>query len=405
MRAIPLFVPLGALLFAATARAEVVINEFDRGGALDNVELYNSGPPQDLTGWQLENGIGDTIDLDGMIGTGGFRSFGKAAFVPEGGQIELLDGTAAKRDEVAYGDQGGAPLPPPVGSFSCARHADGADTGNHATDWTLDRTKTLGASNTVPSPTLGARSGVMNELGRLGGGPSRSATCIAFPRVELYNRADTTESVTGWFLTDGRDTLTLSGTIAPESVLVFSAFPGNFCFEQTHVIYLFDEMDRRVDQWGIAGTTLPGATHSWQRVPDGSGPFDGWNYATSGGDSTMFVLDHTFGGFNPPPVVAAGDIGAAPAAATLLLSAAPNPFRTESTVLYDLPGQGRHRISIHDAAGRNVATLATGEAAAGRHAVIWDGSTRDRRPAPSGVYFVRLEYLDRVEARAIVRTR
>lgn len=404
MRATSLLVSLAVLSVARSSGAQVVINEFDRGGTLDNIELYSTGVLVDLDGWQLVNDIGDTLDLTGPIGAGGFRSFGKAAFVPESGQIELLDGTMAKRDEVAYGDQGGAPLPPPIGEFSCARHTDGTDTGIHAADWTLDRTKTIGASNSAPAPTLGLREPVMNELGRISAGPTRSVACIAFPRVELYNRADTTESVTGWFLTDGRDTLTLSGTIAPDSVLVISAFPGNFCFEQTHVIYLFDEMDRRVDQWGIAGTTLPGATHSWQRIPDGSGPFDGWSYATSGGDSTMFVAPHTFGGPNPPPV-AAGDVGVAPAAPALLILAAPNPFRTEATVLYDLPRPGRHRISIHDAAGRTVAVLVAGEGVAGRHTVAWDGSTRDRMPAPSGVYFVRIEFLGRVETKAMVRTR
>jgi hypothetical protein len=404
MRAVPPLVLLAPVLAAAPAVADVVINEFDRGGTVDNVELYNTGALVDLDGWQLVNDIGDTLDLTGLIGAGGFRSFGKAAFVPESGQIELLDGTTAQRDEVAYGDQGGAPLPPPVGAFSCARHSDGIDTGIHAADWTLDRTKTINASNSAPPPTLGAREPVMNELGRVAAGPSRSA-CIAFPRVELYNRADTTESVTGWFLTDGRDTLTLSGTIAPDSVMVVSAFPGNFCFEQTHVIYLFDEMDRRVDQWGIAGTTLPAGTHSWQRVPDGAGPFDGWSFATSGGDSTMFVLEQSFGGTNPPSPVAAGERGVSPERPALLLLAAPNPFRTEAAVLYELPRPGFHRISIHDAAGRTVGVLAAGEGAAGRHTVVWDGSTPDGSPAPSGVYFVRLESLGRVETKAIVRTR
>jgi hypothetical protein len=405
MRAAPPLVSLGFLLAAEPASADVLINEFDRGGSVDNIELYNSGALVDLDGWALVNDIGDTLDLSGLIGAGGFRTFSKAAFVPEGGQIELLDGTEAQRDQVAYGDQGGAPLPPPVGAFSCARHTDGLDTDAHASDWTLDRSKTLGAANTAPPPTLGAREPVMNELGRLSADPVKSATCIAFPRVELYNRADTTESVTGWFLTDGRDTLTLSGNIAPDSVMVVSAFPGNFCFEQTHVIYLFDEMDRRVDQWGIAGTTLPGGTHSWQRVPDGAGPFDGWSFATSGGDSTVFVLEQSFGGTNPPSPVTAPETTVRPDRPALLLLAAPNPFRTEATVLYELPRPGPHRISVHDAAGRTIAVLAAGEGPAGQHTVAWDGSTRDRRTAPSGVYFIRLEVLDRVQTRAIVRTR
>jgi hypothetical protein len=48
-------------------------------------------------------------------------------------------------------------------------------------------------------------------------------------------------------------------------------------------------------------------------------------------------------------------------------------------------------VSVHDIAGRRVATLFSGRAAAGEHAATWNLLDEAGAPAPAGVYLLRLE--------------
>jgi hypothetical protein len=77
---------------------------------------------------------------------------------------------------------------------------------------------------------------------------------------------------------------------------------------------------------------------------------------------------------------------------------------TETRVRFALPERGRVRLAIYDVSGRRVAELADGMRDAGVQVLTWDGSTGGQR-LPSGVYFARLEFAGRVEARKVVLTR
>ena len=92
----------------------------------------------------------------------------------------------------------------------------------------------------------------------------------------------------------------------------------------------------------------------------------------------------------------------APGAAPIGIS--PNPLHLGSTssVSYDLPTQGRVRITLHDVRGAIVATLADGVQAAGSHLVRWDG--RDARGAvvAPGVYLLRVQAASRVSTSRLV---
>ena len=69
-----------------------------------------------------------------------------------------------------------------------------------------------------------------------------------------------------------------------------------------------------------------------------------------------------------------------------------------------LPAAARIRLTILDMAGREVAVLADGAAAAGRSEFGWDGRIgRDR--APAGLYFVRLHGAGRDLIRRFAITR
>jgi hypothetical protein len=86
-------------------------------------------------------------------------------------------------------------------------------------------------------------------------------------------------------------------------------------------------------------------------------------------------------GYPCPDGAAAGAAGGA-----TLVASAPNPFARETTIRLAVAREGRVRVAVFDAAGREVATLVDEVRGPGEHRVAWDG-----RGAPSGVYFCRLD--------------
>jgi hypothetical protein len=70
---------------------------------------------------------------------------------------------------------------------------------------------------------------------------------------------------------------------------------------------------------------------------------------------------------------------------------APNPFNPETKIAFALPVPAFARLTVHDAAGRRVATLCAQELSAGEHRLSWNGRDGDGRAAASGLYFYRLE--------------
>lgn len=70
----------------------------------------------------------------------------------------------------------------------------------------------------------------------------------------------------------------------------------------------------------------------------------------------------------------------------------PNPFAVTATIPFWLPAAGVVDVTIYDARGARVRVLEKGLFPAGRSALSWDGRGSSGRPAPSGLYFVRLRY-------------
>jgi hypothetical protein len=86
----------------------------------------------------------------------------------------------------------------------------------------------------------------------------------------------------------------------------------------------------------------------------------------------------------------------------MALALGPNPMRADLTIDYALPADGPARVTILDVQGREVAQLASGFAAAGRHRLSWSGASR-HGSAAAGVYFVRFEAEGRVLVRRFAR--
>lgn len=73
-----------------------------------------------------------------------------------------------------------------------------------------------------------------------------------------------------------------------------------------------------------------------------------------------------------------------------LLTAYPNPFNPRTTLRFHLPAVMTARLDIFDARGRLVRSLANETRPAGEQVVLWDGTDRTGRQAPSGIYFAHI---------------
>jgi hypothetical protein len=77
--------------------------------------------------------------------------------------------------------------------------------------------------------------------------------------------------------------------------------------------------------------------------------------------------------------------------ATSLVGAAPNPFNPLTEIRFTLAQTVETLLTVHDARGRLIKTLAQGLLESGAHTVVWDGTDQHGRRQGSGVYFLRLE--------------
>jgi hypothetical protein len=116
-------------------------------------------------------------------------------------------------------------------------------------------------------------------------------------------------------------------------------------------------------------------------------------------------------------VVVSGDL-ATPTAGVALAGASrprlqlapvrPNPFSFAPGAQFEfaLPQSGEASLEVYDAAGRLVRRLVQGSLPEGKHSTAWDGLDLTGRPAPAGVYLVRLAqpgFTPQVEKAVLVR--
>ena len=80
----------------------------------------------------------------------------------------------------------------------------------------------------------------------------------------------------------------------------------------------------------------------------------------------------------------------------------PNPFNPATTIPFTIKKSGSVEMTIYDAAGKRIRTLTAGHYSAGRHEVVWNGSTDAGRSAASGVYFVRIKLEEMSAVRKLV---
>jgi len=138
---------------APAAAPIIVINEFVSDNATEWVELYNKGGDAvDLTGWTLEDEVGNSKSLTslGTIGVGDYKVYpcGSGWLNNGGDVIWLNDSAGANIDRVGYGTSGDAPAPD--AGNSTGRYPNGVDTDNDAADFIEFGIPTQGARNELP---------------------------------------------------------------------------------------------------------------------------------------------------------------------------------------------------------------------------------------------------------------
>ena len=89
----------------------------------------------------------------------------------------------------------------------------------------------------------------------------------------------------------------------------------------------------------------------------------------------------------------------------LLHGSVPNPFRTATSIGFELASTRHVLVTIFDSSGRRVRRLLDEELSAGRHEVLWDGSSEEGRRAASGVYFYRIRVADVEVSRPLLMVR
>ncbi len=101
------------------------------------------------------------------------------------------------------------------------------------------------------------------------------------------------------------------------------------------------------------------------------------------GDQT-YALVQT--GLQPPVTTSVADLALQPR----VLQAWPNPFNPRTEITFALAREQSVQVSVFDARGRWLTTLADGRLAAGEHRLSWDGRDAGGRSLAAGVYLVRL---------------
>jgi hypothetical protein len=388
----------------------VLLNELKIQDVVQSLELWNTGPGRvalDNLGFQgvdfsiFPLATNDTLEVGEhrvlVIPPSGPDEI--AVIRKRGDCLELFDANLdAVIDRVDCGDSGGAPLDIEAEFPSTlARTTPVPDPGgtNSADFWTVDFTGTLGAPNVVPPPALGGDV-VINEVIP---GPDDSV------RVEVFNRTGAPIDLLGWSLTSAICHVHLAGILPPNGHRIFPVIPLVFTFNLT--VYLFDPNGERVDQMGFSDAPGDPTTYvqvlgdgeSFQRLPDGAGPNDGYDLPTIDFGGTVQTGPPSPGGPNggPQGVEAEG-----PSPIPVQLVARPNPAGVSTEIVLDWGSGGRgsetfrngERIEIVDAMGRIVDVL---RPAPGARVVIWlPGSKR-----PAGTYFAVVRWADGAAAEAV----
>jgi hypothetical protein len=85
----------------------------------------------------------------------------------------------------------------------------------------------------------------------------------------------------------------------------------------------------------------------------------------------------------------------------LRLASVPNPFNSQTTIRFAVPGAAEVDLEVVDVAGRHVRSLLSGLTSPGERTIRWDGRDDGGRLLGSGTYIIRLKVGDLVQGRKV----
>jgi hypothetical protein len=156
---------------------------------------------------------------------------------------------------------------------------------------------------------------------------------------------------------------------------------------RTHQMTLTLRVNNQPDEVFDSGVVPGGDDFPAIKIAMASGGFFCWD--------SVFTID---------AVAAVAGIPALPTGGLGFAAAWPNPFRESIALRVRLPADDRLDLSVHDAAGRLVRSLARGRALpAGVHPFEWDGRREDGSLAPAGFYLARVSGRNAQAVQALIR--
>lgn len=384
MKKIIVLILLSIAVCLVAQTPDVVINEFMPKGS-EWVELYNTtGSSIDLTGWFVHSvEDGDSFTLSGTINANDYAVFQLSYLMDnDGDSLFLKNSSSTIIDFVYFGNLGPAPLAPSY--FSCSRITDGYYTGDLANDFNLDGSPTEGTVNDVAAAPLNAPVAV-NEIDPYpdGGG------CDS---VELYNTTSSTIDITGWYICDGDDFAVIGVHQIPAyGFLVIDEDETGIDFASRDVAYLFMPDTQRVDQLGW----YPDYNDfTYQRVPDGSTPHNGFDWASCGGGTVLFDTTETWGYSNGGSFVAENPVIINPNTYSLFCT----PFSNNGNIMISFSALKEVKINIYNINGSLVKSLYQGT---GERTIYWNTSDNNGEKVSLGTYLVVMETQDNLISRKI----
>jgi Tol biopolymer transport system component len=153
-----------------------------------------------------------------------------------------------------------------------------------------------------------------------------------------------------------------------------------------------------------------------------SGDFDLWTVPASGGSPNLLTGLGGAGDYDPaysnngklvayaavdePPTISSKDLEVsddeADANTVVLEQNSPNPFNPTTEIRFQLPEVSQVQLTVYNALGQAVRSLAKGSFEAGQYRVIWDARDNYGIKVPSGIYIYRLQTGNLVEQRKMI---
>ncbi|MBT6294792.1 MAG: PKD domain-containing protein [Candidatus Magasanikbacteria bacterium] len=303
---------------ATSSTAHIVINEIVTDPESDEqewIELYNtSSTTVDLTGWVLEDGVGQIAAPTSTMVSSSFYvvELSSSKLNNAGDILVIKNPNGIIIDQVSYGnwDDGNMSdnaLKPEKGQ-SLARIVDGQDSGIDVVDFSLTTAQTKGLPNNITAPVVEQTPPASSGGGGGGGAPARTRytvgqvvinEIVSDPSdggnefIELFNTTDRTIPLSGWYVEDGGEARTaLTGSLRGSGFFVIENPRGHLNNAGDSVV-LYDSYNTVIDRMTY-GTWDDGNVANNAVVPRDpkslARKVDGLN---SGNDMYDFVLTDT----------------------------------------------------------------------------------------------------------------